>query len=83
MCHIDLHAAWGDWPLKPALPFIPGHEGMGVVAAVPDDFAPSLVMLAKSTGPGFTHALAVDKVTGVTSLQCCGIPRMTKFKRLL
>ena len=34
VCHTDLHAAGGDWPLKPALPFIPGHEGIGIVTAI-------------------------------------------------
>ena len=34
VCHTDLHAISGDWPVKPKLPFIPGHEGAGVVAAV-------------------------------------------------
>ncbi len=34
VCHTDLHAADGDWPIKPPLPFIPGHEGVGHVAAV-------------------------------------------------
>ena len=34
VCHTDLHAANGDWPVKPALPFIPGHEGTGYVARV-------------------------------------------------
>jgi alcohol dehydrogenase, propanol-preferring len=34
VCHTDLHAAKGDWPLKPTLPFIPGHEGIGLVAAI-------------------------------------------------
>jgi len=34
VCHTDLHAAKGDWPVKPSPPFIPGHEGVGVVAAV-------------------------------------------------
>ena len=34
VCHTDLHAAKGDWPLKPALPFIPGHEAIGTVSAV-------------------------------------------------
>lgn len=34
VCHTDLHAADGDWPVKPPLPFIPGHEGVGTVAAV-------------------------------------------------
>jgi alcohol dehydrogenase, propanol-preferring len=34
VCHTDLHAAQGDWPGKPVPPFIPGHEGAGIVAAV-------------------------------------------------
>jgi propanol-preferring alcohol dehydrogenase len=34
VCHTDLHAAHGDWPLKPSLPFIPGHEAIGLIAAV-------------------------------------------------
>jgi propanol-preferring alcohol dehydrogenase len=34
VCHTDLHAAQGDWPVKPSPPFIPGHEGTGAVAAV-------------------------------------------------
>jgi propanol-preferring alcohol dehydrogenase len=34
VCHTDLHAAHGDWPLKPTLPFIPGHEGIGLVSAI-------------------------------------------------
>jgi alcohol dehydrogenase, propanol-preferring len=34
VCHTDLHAAKGDWPLKPTLPFIPGHEAIGTVIAV-------------------------------------------------
>jgi propanol-preferring alcohol dehydrogenase len=34
VCHTDLHAAHGDWPLKPTLPFIPGHEAVGPVVSV-------------------------------------------------
>lgn len=34
LCHTDIHAAHGDWPVKPNLPFIPGHEGVGHVATV-------------------------------------------------
>jgi len=34
VCHTDLHAADGDWPVKPSPPFIPGHEGVGSVMAV-------------------------------------------------
>ncbi|MFF5289486.1 alcohol dehydrogenase AdhP [Paractinoplanes globisporus] len=31
LCHTDIHAARGDWPVKPTPPFIPGHEGVGIV----------------------------------------------------
>jgi propanol-preferring alcohol dehydrogenase len=34
VCHTDLHAAEGDWPVKPTPPFIPGHEGAGIVVAL-------------------------------------------------
>lgn len=47
VCHTDLHAAEGDWPVKPNLPFIPGHEGVGEVAEV---------------GAGVTHLKEGDRV---------------------
>jgi propanol-preferring alcohol dehydrogenase len=34
LCHTDIHAARGEWPVKPTPPFIPGHEGVGVVEAL-------------------------------------------------
>jgi len=34
VCHTDLHAVEGDWPVKPKMPLIPGHEGVGYVVAV-------------------------------------------------
>ena len=37
VCHTDLHAVDGDWPIKPLLPFIPGHEGVGVAVKVGRD----------------------------------------------
>jgi len=36
LCHTDIHAARGDWPVKPALPLVPGHEGVGIVEAAGD-----------------------------------------------
>jgi len=33
VCHTDLHVMNGDWPLKPKIPFVGGHEGAGVVVA--------------------------------------------------
>jgi alcohol dehydrogenase, propanol-preferring len=34
LCHTDIHAAHGDWPVKPQLPFVPGHEGVGTIESV-------------------------------------------------
>ncbi|RWZ59207.1 alcohol dehydrogenase AdhP [Labedella populi] len=34
LCHTDIHAAHGDWPVKPQPPFVPGHEGVGIVEAL-------------------------------------------------
>ncbi|WP_423599423.1 zinc-dependent alcohol dehydrogenase [Roseateles sp. MS654] len=57
VCHTDLHAADGDWPVRPRLPFIPGHEGVGTVAAV---------------GAGIKHVREGDRV-GVPWLHtACG-----------
>lgn len=36
LCHTDIHAACGDWPVQPSLPFVPGHEGVGIVEALGD-----------------------------------------------
>jgi alcohol dehydrogenase, propanol-preferring len=37
LCHTDIHAWRGDWPVKPTPPFVPGHEGIGIVEAVGPD----------------------------------------------
>jgi alcohol dehydrogenase, propanol-preferring len=37
----------GDWPVKPKLPLIPGHEGVGIVTAL---------------GPGVTELAEGDRV---------------------
>lgn len=34
VCHTDLHAWKGDWPLPTKLPLVGGHEGAGVVVAL-------------------------------------------------
>ncbi|KEZ43629.1 Alcohol dehydrogenase 1 [Scedosporium apiospermum] len=33
VCHTDLHAMMGDWPLETKLPLVGGHEGAGIVVA--------------------------------------------------
>lgn len=47
LCHTDIHAARGDWPVKPVPPFVPGHEGVGPVERL---------------GPGVAHLSAGDRV---------------------
>jgi propanol-preferring alcohol dehydrogenase len=37
LCHTDIHAAHGDWPIKPSPPFVPGHEGVGIVEELAAD----------------------------------------------
>lgn len=36
LCHTDIHAIDGDWPVQPGLPFVPGHEGVGIVERLGD-----------------------------------------------
>jgi len=43
LCHTDIHAARGDWPVKPKIPLIPGHEGVGTVTSVGTDVDTALV----------------------------------------
>ena len=57
VCHTDLHAADGDWPVKPTPPFIPGHEGAGIVAAL---------------GPGVTGLKEGDAVGIAWLHDACG-----------
>ena len=42
LCHTDIHAARGDWPVKPSPPFVPGHEGVGIVV----ELAPGVTEVA-------------------------------------
>jgi len=37
LCHTDIHAARGEWPVPPKMPLIPGHEGVGRVVSVGAD----------------------------------------------
>lgn len=57
VCHTDLHAAHGDWPVKPKLPLVPGHEGVGIVTEV---------------GEGVTHIKIGDRVGVPWLYSACG-----------
>ncbi len=57
VCHTDLHAVDGDWPVKPSPPFIPGHEGVGYVAAL---------------GSGVRHVKEGDRVGVPWLYTACG-----------
>ena len=57
LCHTDIHAARGDWPVRPAPPFVPGHEGIGIVRRAGD--------LVRHVRPG-------DRVAIAWLAQACG-----------
>lgn len=57
LCHTDIHAAHGDWPVKPTPPFIPGHEGVGIV---------------EKLGPGVTARAEGDRVAIAWLGSACG-----------
>ena len=58
LCHTDIHAAHGDWPVKPTPPFIPGHEGVGIVEEV---------------GPGVSTPQVGDRVAMPWLGEACGV----------
>jgi alcohol dehydrogenase, propanol-preferring len=57
LCHTDIHAAHGDWPVKPSPPFVPGHEGVGKVVEL---------------GPGVTEVALGDRVAMPWLGYACG-----------
>ena len=58
LCHTDIHAAHGDWPVKPSPPFVPGHEGVGIVDEL---------------GPGVTEVAVGDRVGMPWLGYACGV----------
>jgi propanol-preferring alcohol dehydrogenase len=57
LCHTDIHAAHGDWPVTPTPPFVPGHEGIGRVEAL---------------GAGVTERAVGDRVAIAWLAEACG-----------
>jgi len=57
LCHTDIHAANGEWPVKPSPPFVPGHEGVGTVVEL---------------GPGVTEVSLGDRVAMPWLGYACG-----------
>ena len=57
LCHTDIHAARGEWPVKPSPPFIPGHESVGLVEAL---------------GPGVSTISVGDRVAVPWLGSACG-----------
>ncbi|MFD4957586.1 alcohol dehydrogenase AdhP [Microbacterium sp. NPDC058389] len=58
VCHTDLHAARGDWPVAPKKDLIPGHEGYGRVVAL---------------GEGVTTLAVGDLVGNAWLWSACGV----------
>ena len=60
LCHTDIHASRGDWPVKPTPPFIPGHEGIGIIERL---------------GAGVTERAVGDRVAIAWLGSACGTCR--------
>jgi propanol-preferring alcohol dehydrogenase len=58
LCHTDIHAAHGEWPVKPTPPFIPGHEGVGIVV---------------ERAPGVTEVQIGERVAMPWLAYACGV----------
>jgi propanol-preferring alcohol dehydrogenase len=58
LCATDIHAANGDWPVKPDPPFVPGHEGVGIVTEL---------------GPDATEVAVGDRVAMPWLAYACGV----------
>ena len=65
VCHTDVHAVDGDWPGRPALPFTPGHEGIGRVVAIGKGVRPIL-------GTGVRQLREGDMVGVPWLFEACG-----------
>jgi propanol-preferring alcohol dehydrogenase len=59
----DLHAADGDWPVKPTPPFIPGHAGAGIVAAMGSGVM-NLKRAIRPVSPGYTAPAELQHDSG-------------------
>jgi len=57
VCHTDLHACHGDWPVKPKMPLVPGHEGVGEIVKI---------------GANITHLKLGDRVGIPWLYSACG-----------
>ena len=57
LCQTDIHAAHGDWPVRPVPPLIPGHEGIGRI---------------EKLGPGVTQRQLGDRVAIAWLGSACG-----------
>lgn len=57
VCHTDLHACHGDWPVKPKMPLVPGHEGVGEIIQI---------------GSAITHLKLGDRVGVPWLYSACG-----------
>jgi D-arabinose 1-dehydrogenase-like Zn-dependent alcohol dehydrogenase len=64
VCHTDLHAVDGDWPLKPTPPFIPGHEAVGIVMAL----GAGVTAVKKASGSAYPGCIRRADTASIVSL---------------
>jgi hypothetical protein len=78
LCRTDIHAARGEWPVKPALPFIPGHEGVGIVTELGAGNSHGTLCHAERLSTalelGAEHVIHAGEQDAAAALQALGAP---------
>src|SRR5687768_410633 len=71
LCHTDIHAARGEWPVKASPPFVPGHEGVGIIERVGPSDVYGLEPGMRVALPWLGYACAVSAATATAAARRC------------
>ncbi|GAV30428.1 hypothetical protein PMKS-003940 [Pichia membranifaciens] len=79
VCHTDLHAWKGDWPLAAKLPLVGGHEGAGIVVAKGSAFCEQgdESNCEQADLSGYTHDGSFQQYATADAIQAAKLPKGT------
>lgn len=76
VCHTDLHASLGDWPVKSMTPLIGGHEGVGEIIAIGKNTTKSPVKIGQRVGIKWIADSCFDCEQCRKGYEQSGLPRL-------